>query len=85
MVLTFFRAHFKKLRHKSIEYRNFKNFCKDDFLHELDFELSKGTIYEFKDNQYDILPNIFRTILDKHKEQKKKWRKSRTFYIKRIE
>ena len=46
VILTFFRAHFKKLS-KIIEYRNFKNFYQNDFLQELDFELSKGTIYKF--------------------------------------
>ena len=29
------------------------------------FEFSKGTIYKYKDNQYDILTSIFRMVLDK--------------------
>ena len=40
MILTFFRANFKKLPHKNIENL-------DDFLHALYFELSKRTIYNF--------------------------------------
>ena len=66
MILTFFRAYFKNLPHKNIEHRNFKNCHKDGFLHELDFKFSKGTIYKYKDNQYDILTNIFRMVLDTH-------------------
>ena len=62
----FFRAHFRKLPHKNIEYRNFKNFCKNDFLREHHFEPSKGIIYKFKDNQCDILRIHWRlsTILE---------------------
>ena len=33
-----------------MEYWNFKNFYKDDFLHELDVELGEETICKFKDN-----------------------------------
>ena len=62
MILTFFRAHFKKLPHKNIEDRNFRNSYKDNFLHELDFKLNKVTIYKFEDNQYDTLTNIFRMV-----------------------
>ena len=70
--LTFFRAYFKKLFKKNIEYRNFKNFYKDYFLHELGFELRKGTFYKFKDNQYDTSPYIFRMVLEKHDPIKSK-------------
>lgn len=69
---TFFRAYFKKLFKKNIEYRNFKNFYKDYFLHELGFELGKGTFYKFKDNQYDTSPYIFRMVLEKHDPIKSK-------------
>ena len=72
MELTFFRAYFKKLFKKNIEYRNFKNFYKDYFLHELGFELRKGTFYKFKDNQYDTSPYIFRMVLEKHDPIKSK-------------
>ena len=33
-----------------------KNFYKDDSLHG--FEHSEGTIYKYKDNQFDILKNV---------------------------
>ena len=58
MILAFFRVHFEKLLYKNIEYQKFKSFYKDNFLHVLDFELSKGTIYKFKDNQYGTLTSI---------------------------
>ena len=66
MIRTFFRAYFKKLPQKNIEYWISKNLYKDDFLNELDFEFSRGTIYKYKGNQYDILTNIPRMVLDKH-------------------
>ena len=72
IILTFSRAHKKKLPHKNIEHQNFKNFYKYDFLHELAFKLSKGTIYKFKDNQYDIVTNIFRMVLDNYAPIKSK-------------
>ena len=46
LILTFFKAYFKKLPPKNIEYRNYKNFNKKKFLYELDQELSKGSIYK---------------------------------------
>lgn len=66
IILTFFRAHIKKLPYKNIEYQSFKKFYKDHFLHELDFGFSKGTTYKVKDNQYNTLRNIFRMLLDKY-------------------
>ena len=65
-------TYFKKVPHKNIEYLNIKNISRDDFLHELNFELSKGTIYKYCDNQYVILKNIFRVVLDKHAPIKSK-------------
>ena len=69
---SFFRPYCKKFFKKNIEYRNFKNFYKDYFLHELGFALSKGIFYKFKDNQYDISPYIFRMVLEKHDPIKSK-------------
>ena len=45
---------------------------KEEFLHEFIFELSKGAIYKYKDNQYDILTSIFRMVLDKRAPFKSK-------------
>lgn len=64
MILTFLRVYFKKLVHKTIEYQNFKIFYNDEFLHELGFELSKGTIYKYKNNH--IWTMIFKMVLDKY-------------------
>ena len=69
---SFFRPYCKKFFKKNIEYRNFKKFYKDYFLHELGFELSKVIFYKFKDNQYDISPYIFRMVLEKHDPIKSK-------------
>ena len=43
--LIFFKAYFKKLPPKNIEYRNYKNFNENNFVYELDQELRKGSIY----------------------------------------
>ena len=45
LILSFLRSHFIRLPPKNIEYRNYKNFCADNFLHELDHELLKGKMY----------------------------------------
>ena len=68
MILPFFSAYFQKLPHKNNEYRNSKNFYKEDLLHKIDFE----TIYKNKDNKLDILINNFRMLLDKHASIKDK-------------
>ena len=72
LILTLSKAYFKKLPPKNIEYRNYKNFNGNNFLHELDQELSKGSIYKEKHHQYDVFTNIFRMALDKHVPIKKK-------------
>ena len=48
LILTLSKAYFKKLPPKNIEYRNYKNFNENNFLYELDQELSKGSIYKEK-------------------------------------
>ena len=72
LILTFFKAYFKRLPPKSIEYRNYKIFNEDNFLYKLDQELSKRSIYKEKNNQYDVFTNIFRMVFDKHALIKKK-------------
>ena len=42
----------------NIEYRNYKNYNENNFLHELDQELSKESTYEQKHHQY-VFTNIF--------------------------
>ena len=57
---------------KIIEYRNYSKFSPEALLHELDQELNKGIIYNKQDKQYNLLPDIFRTILDHHAPLKTK-------------
>ena len=66
LVLTFFKAYFKKLSPKNTEYRNYKNFNENNFLHKLDQELSKGSLFKEKHHQYGVFTNIFRIVLDKY-------------------
>ena len=72
LILTFFKAYFKKFPQKNIEYRNYKNFNENNFLYELDQELSKGSIYNEKHHQHDIYTNILRIVPDKHAPIKKR-------------
>ena len=44
---------------KMLSTETLKNVCKDDFLHERHFELSKGTIYKYKGSEYGILKIFF--------------------------
>ena len=45
LILSLFRAFFKRIPAKTIEYRNYSKFSLEAFLHELDQELNKGIIY----------------------------------------
>ena len=49
-----------------------KTLTKNNFLYELNQELSKESIYKEKHHQYDVFTNIFRMALDKHVPIKKK-------------
>ena len=72
LILTFFKAYFKKLPPKNIEYRNYKKLNGNNFPYELDQELSKGSIYNEKHHLCHVFTNIFRMVLDKHAPIKKK-------------
>ena len=72
LIIAFFKAYFKKLPQKNIEYRNHKNFSENNILYELDQELSKGSIYKQKHCQCDVFTNTFRVVLDEHDPIKKK-------------
>ena len=72
LILTFFKAYFKKLPPKNIEHRNYKKLNENNFLYELDQELSKGSIYNEKHHLCHVFTNIFRMVLDKHAPIKKK-------------
>ena len=49
-----------------------KTLTKNNFLYELNQELSKGSIYKEKHHQYDVFTNISRMAVDKHVPIKKK-------------
>ena len=53
-----FETGLNRLPPKNIECRNYKNFNGNNFLHELDQELSKGSIYKDKHHQYEVFTNI---------------------------
>ena len=58
MLVSAFRAFFKKLPAKAIEYRNCKTFDQNKFLQNLDQELIKYNSYN-DEQQYDIFTSIF--------------------------
>ena len=60
-----FRAFFRRLPAKVIEYRNYKTFDQNEFLRNLDQELVKSNSYN-DEQQYDIFTSIFRRVLDEH-------------------
>ena len=66
LILSLFRAFFKRIPAKIIEYRYYSKFSPEAFPHKLDQELNKGIIYNSQDKQYDLFSDFFRTILDHH-------------------
>ena len=64
LILSLFRAFFKRIPAKTIEYGNHSKFSPEAFLHELDQELNKDIIYNSQDKQYDLFSDIFRAVLD---------------------
>ena len=65
MIVSVFRAFFKKLPAKVIKYRNYKTFDQNEFLRNIDQELIESNSYN-DEKPYDIFTSIFRRILDKH-------------------
>ena len=66
LILLFFRAFFKRIPAKTIEYRNYSKFSPEAFLHKLQQELNRGITCNSEDKQCDLFSDIFRTILDHH-------------------
>ena len=67
MVLTTMRANYERLKPIKIQYRLYKNFDEDKFIQDLQklpFINRKQT--ENKDATYDLLKNMFKTIVDQH-------------------
>ena len=71
MIVSVFRAFFKRVPAKVIEYRNHKTFDQNEFLRNLDQELSKSNSYN-GEQQYDIFTSIFRRVLHKYAPLKMK-------------
>ena len=71
MIVSVFRAFFKRLPAKVIEYRNYKTFDQNEFSRNLDQELIKSNSCN-DEQQYDIFTSIFRRVLHKHAPLKMK-------------
>ena len=63
IIVSAFRAFFKRLPAKFIEYRNYIKFNQNKFLRNLDQELMKGNSYN-DEPRYDIFTTSFRKVLD---------------------
>ena len=72
LILSFFRAFLKLTPAKTIEYRSYRKFSSEAFLHKLDQELNKGIICNSHDKQYNLFSDIFRITLDQHAPLKTK-------------
>ena len=72
MVITFLKAHFKKLPPKKIIYRNYKNFDQNAFLYDLDQNMIKGKFYNKELNAYHEFSEVFRNTANKHAPLKEK-------------
>ena len=71
MIVSVFRAFFKRLPAKVIECRNYKTLDQNEFLRNLDQELIKSNSLD-DEQRYDIFTSIFRKVLDKHAPLKMK-------------
>ena len=65
MIASIFRAFFKRLPARVIEYRNYKTFDHNEFLRNLDQRLIRSNSYN-DEQQYDIFTSIFPRVLEKH-------------------
>ena len=71
LVSTVFRSTFIKLPPKTVRYRSYKTYDKQNFLHELDQKLIQGDIYK-TDDSYSKLTEIMSEVLEKHAPLKTK-------------
>ena len=55
-----------------MEYRNYRKFTPEAFLHKLDQKINKRIIYNGQNKQYDLFSDIFRIILDPYAPLKTK-------------
>lgn len=71
LVVTFFRASFKRIISKNFVYTDYKHFNQNEFLHKLDIEMNKGKFYN-SNKPYDDFSSLFKTITNKHASIKQK-------------
>ena len=71
LVSTVFRSTIIKLPPKTVRYRSYKTYDKQNFLHELDQKLIQGDIYKTEDS-YSKLTDIMSEVLEKHAPLKTK-------------
>ena len=83
MIISVFRAFFKRFPAKVIEYWNYKSFDQIKLFRNLDQELIKNNSHN-DEQQDDLFTSIFRRVLDKHvplKMKKLRWNQTK-FMIK---
>ena len=61
LILSLFRSYFTRIPPKTVEYKKYKTFNKNKFLHDLDQELLKGAIYQNNEEMYSIFTRIFQS------------------------
>ena len=71
LVTTIFRSTFVKLPPKTIRYKSYKTFNKQNFVYELNTKLFTDGIYK-TDDSYSKLTEIFSEVLQKHAPTKSK-------------
>ena len=71
LIATALRSTFLKLPPKTVNYRSYKHFDENAFLHELDQALITGDIY-LSNDPYQHLTEVLSTILDNHAPMKTK-------------
>lgn len=76
LTVSFFRAWFRRIPPKTIEYTKFKNSNEASYLYNLDQELIKGTTYKDSNDQYDVITAILAKFLDSQATVKRKKRRN---------
>ena len=72
MILTVTKITFQKLKHKVINYRDYKHFNNERFRDDLLSEISNSYL-ELNNNSFDEFFNMCRSTLDQHALRKQKY------------
>ena len=77
LIMTSLKMHVKRLKSKRIMYRSYRNFSEDKFLNDLNGEIAQHDSYFSSFDldpsiSYDLLKDIFVSVLDKHAPIKQK-------------